>query len=318
MKLNFPLTSQKTSTFLLSILLNTLQLKGDDQFKSCLDTEQTNPPGANFTGMYDTINNFAIKQPDKTHFCCDIRLNCGVMTSPAECPFLSPPRIFIQCNSINSASPLPSGLCGGILGNANPIVATIGTCPSSNIIINTLNSNQGTIPDKFSWLCCNSENCKLPVDIKLNDPTTISPTQEAVTGCANNEYSLMCFKDDEVWICTGGVGSTLNIWPNPIGPCLIQVSLNPSSLPANSSTNSPAASTSSSNLPTTSSSPTNSSYVENSNNSTKDIAIGVLSGVVGVIVLIAIGLLIYKLCKWRIERNILRVSGRDVHQTQIE
>jgi hypothetical protein len=284
MKLNFPLTSKKTSIFLLSILLNTLQLKGDEQFKKCLDIEQTQAPGANRTGMYDAIKSFAIEQPDKTNICCDILLNCRVMTSPTECPFLNPPRIFIQCNSINSSkscvafgsSTSPSGLCGGILGNANPIVATIGTCPSSNIIINTLNSNQGTVPDKFSWLCCNGENCKLPVDVKLTDPTFVSSTQKAVTGCANDEYSLMCFKDNKVWICTGNIGSTLNIWPDPIGPCLIQVSLNPSSLQANSSASSPAVTS-----PKTSSSPTHS-------NSTKIIAIGVS---IGFIVLISIGFL---------------------------
>jgi len=159
------LTGQKISTFFLPILFNTFQLKGNDQFKECLDKEQTNPPGANLTGMYDTINSFGNKQPDKTNFCCDMLLKCEVMSSPTECPFLNPPRIFIQCDSINNsksciaygASPLPSGLCGGISGNANPIIATEGTCPSPDTIINTLNS-QETVPDKFSWLCCNSEN----------------------------------------------------------------------------------------------------------------------------------------------------------------
>ena len=101
MKLNLPLilTSQKILTFLLSMLFNTFQLKGDDQFKECLNTEQTHSPGANLTGMYETINSFGSQQPDKTHFCCDILLKCGVMSSPGECPFLFPPRIFIQCDS---------------------------------------------------------------------------------------------------------------------------------------------------------------------------------------------------------------------------
>ena len=98
------LTIQKIFTFLLPILLCTYELKGDDQFKKCLDTDQTNPPGANFTGMYDTVNSFGSKQPDKTYFCCDILQKCGVMSSPTECPFLSPPRIFVQCDSISSGS----------------------------------------------------------------------------------------------------------------------------------------------------------------------------------------------------------------------
>ncbi len=31
-----------------------------------------------------------------------------------------------------------------------------------------------------------------------------------------------------VLICTGGISSTIKIWTNPIGSCLIQVSLSPS------------------------------------------------------------------------------------------
>src|SRR4051794_23560335 len=101
-RLNLPLTltSQKISTFLLSILFNTFQLKGDVQFKRCLDTEQTYTPGANLTGLYDAVNSFGNKQPDKTRFCCNESLKCGVMPSPTECAFLYTPRIFIECDSI--------------------------------------------------------------------------------------------------------------------------------------------------------------------------------------------------------------------------
>src|SRR6266498_810952 len=117
MKLNLSLilTSQKITIFLLSILFNIFQLKGDEQFKSCLDKEQTKPAGANLTGMYDAINNFGSKQPDKTYFCCDVLLRCDVMSTPTECPGFAPPRIFTQCSSIKNskfciaygASPLP-------------------------------------------------------------------------------------------------------------------------------------------------------------------------------------------------------------------
>ncbi|SRR6266498_2934278 len=173
--------------------------------------------------MYDTINSFGSKKPDKTHFCCDILLKCGVISPPTECPFLNPLRIFIQYNSINNskscitfdASSLLSGLCGGILGNANLINAIEGSCSSSDTIINTLKS-QKTIR-KFGWLCYdsenNSENCKLLEleNIKFKDNITVSSTQEAFTSCANDEYSLMCFKDNKIWICTGEISSTINI-----------------------------------------------------------------------------------------------------------
>src|SRR5438128_1723169 len=144
MKLNLPLTltSQKISIFLLLILFNIFQLRSDEQFKECLDKEQTRPPVANLTGMYDAINAFASKYTDKTNFCCDILLKCELMSSQTQCPNLFPPRIYTQCDSINNAkfcisygsSSLPGNVCGGILGNANPINATVGTCPSSDAI----------------------------------------------------------------------------------------------------------------------------------------------------------------------------------------
>ncbi len=94
--------------------------------------------------MYNTINSFGSKQPDKTHFCCDILLKCEGYVITRMFFFESSPN-FIQCDSINNsksciafgASNLPSGLCGRILGNANPIIATEGTCPSPDTIINT-------------------------------------------------------------------------------------------------------------------------------------------------------------------------------------
>src|SRR4051812_27791730 len=195
MKLNL-LTSQKISTFLLSILFYTFQLKCDEQFKQCLDAEQTNSSGFDLAKMYETIKNFSSNLPDKTNFCCDVLLKCGVMTTPTECGFLVTPRKFVQCDTIGNsksciaygASSLPSALCGGILGNANPINATEGTCPSPNTIRKTLNG-QETVPDKFSWLCCKDENCKLPAaeNVKLYDPTNISPTQNATLGCTSDE-----------------------------------------------------------------------------------------------------------------------------------
>src|SRR5438046_76089 len=57
------------------------------------------------------------------------------------------------CISYGSSS-LPGNVCGGILGNADPINATVGTCPSSDAIKNALLNSQA---DKLSWLCCNNE-----------------------------------------------------------------------------------------------------------------------------------------------------------------
>ncbi len=127
-------------------------------------------------------------------------------------------------------------------------------------------------------------------NVIFKDKTTTSPTQEAFTSCANSEYSLMCFKDNKVLICTGGIGSTINIWPNPIGSCLIQVSLSPSTTSLSSSTTLQVSS--SADLPSSTTFPLPTS------SSTKGTVIWVLSGVVGV-VLIAIGPLVYKWCKWR-------------------
>jgi len=223
------LTLARISTFLLLILFNTFQLKSDEQFKACLDKEQTRPAGANFTGMYDTINAFGRKYPDKTNFCCDTLQKCELMPSPILCDNLVSPRIFTQCVTINNAkfcisfgsSSLPGGVCGGILGEANPIDATIGTCPKNSDAIKNILIGQ---TDKFKWLCCNNENCKVPVSVEMSDPINITPTLEAITSCANNEYGLMCIKDN-VWVCTGNISSTIHIWPNPIGSCLEQVSL---------------------------------------------------------------------------------------------
>src|SRR6266498_1301232 len=131
MRLNLllTLTSQKIPTFLLLTLFYVLQLKSDEQFKNCLDKEQTRPVGGNLTGLYDSIVTFANGHPDETNFCCDINLKCEVMASPTLCPNLVPPRTFNQCGSINNskfcasygAGPLHGGLCGGIVGNANSI-----------------------------------------------------------------------------------------------------------------------------------------------------------------------------------------------------
>ena len=43
-------------------------------------------------------------------------------------------------------------------GNADP------TCPSPDAIKNTLLNNR---VDKFSWLCCNNENCKVQAKYEM-------------------------------------------------------------------------------------------------------------------------------------------------------
>src|SRR6266516_3135721 len=188
---------------LLLTLLNTSPMRGGEQFKKCLDNDQTRPAGGNLTGLYDVINAFASKQSDQTNFCCDSSLKCDLMSSPTQCPNLVPPRIFTQCNSVNNAkfciaygsSSLPSGLCGGILGNANSTDATVGICPSPQAVRNTLN-NQSTILNKFSWLCCDKGNCQVPTNVEIKDATNNSDTQAATANCATNQYSLMCFNDN--------------------------------------------------------------------------------------------------------------------------
>ncbi|CAH1757602.1 10458_t:CDS:2 [Entrophospora sp. SA101] len=156
-----------------------------------------NKPG---TDYYKAISDFASTVADKQLFCCthtNYVYNCFSNPGGGYCGFI----LRVQCNKIGQSKfcitkggypkfALPGGLCGGIIGDAPAANNTVGTCPNLNPVADTL-KNSNTVPNKFSWLCCDANTCTAPVNVALADKT-------ANTNCGLGQYSLMCFNDGSV------------------------------------------------------------------------------------------------------------------------
>ncbi|CAG8494073.1 3427_t:CDS:2, partial [Acaulospora colombiana] len=176
-----------------------------------------NVAGSDFSscvgGDYNALVSFASNVPDDEVFCCGGG-QCTSLSS-GNCPLpVNVANFQGQCAKIGQStfcavkgysssfsSLLPGQICGGIAGDAAATNNTVGTCPSYDAIGNTL-SRKSTIPNKFSWLCCDNNSCDLP----SSDEITITNTNNhyvANTNCAVGQYSFLCFADDGSWCCTG-------------------------------------------------------------------------------------------------------------------
>ncbi|CAJ0908524.1 13444_t:CDS:2 [Entrophospora sp. SA101] len=183
------INKHKIKTLLLFTLLGTYQTNAGSQFNECLGTD-----------YYKAISDFASTVADKQLFCCthtNYVYNCFSNPGGGYCGFI----LRVQCNKIGQSKfcitkggypkfALPGGLCGGIIGDAPAANNTVGTCPNLNPVADTL-KNSNTVPNKFSWLCCDANTCTAPVNVALADKT-------ANTNCGLGQYSLMCFNDGSV------------------------------------------------------------------------------------------------------------------------
>jgi hypothetical protein len=152
--------------------------------------------------IYSSINKFINGVSERGNFCCDLNLKCSFMLP--TCP-LGTPNVYVQCINIGSSkfcasyalSSLPGGICGGILGDIHIVADSgIGLCPSSKIVMSALNSQ--TSAPNFSWICCNEEKCRVPVNVGISkgDVGSESEREWATTDCNSDQYNLMCFRDN--------------------------------------------------------------------------------------------------------------------------
>ncbi|CAG8813002.1 24897_t:CDS:2, partial [Dentiscutata erythropus] len=121
---------------------------------------------------------------------------------------------------------LPDEECGGIVGTTPPTNTTVDTCPIYDAIGNAL--VRSTTAPTFSWLCCDSNACIVPVNVKVS-------SNQANTNCASTQYSLMCFRDNGGWSCTGSIGSVITDLTQAIGGCTLQLTLSSLSIQTQSS-----------------------------------------------------------------------------------
>ncbi|CAG8518388.1 32945_t:CDS:2 [Gigaspora margarita] len=141
--------------------------------------------------------------------------NCPFLQSlDGQCIKIGQTRFCVVQSAYNS---LPGGLpgdeCGGIVGTTQPTNTTVGTCPSYDAIGNAL--VRSTTAPTFSWLCCDSGACTVPVNVVVS-------YSQATTNCASTQYSLMCFRDNGGWTCTGSIGSVIT---DLTQACTLQLSL---------------------------------------------------------------------------------------------
>ncbi|CAG8524802.1 3782_t:CDS:2 [Dentiscutata heterogama] len=107
-----------------------------------------------------------------TSFAVLVYVQCG--TKLPNCPFFE--TLDGQCIKVEQSkvcvvkgiyNTLPGGLpgdeCGGIVGATSPANTTVGTCPSYDAIGNALVGS--TTAPTFSWLCCDSGSCTVPVNV---------------------------------------------------------------------------------------------------------------------------------------------------------
>ncbi|RIB12330.1 hypothetical protein C2G38_2200941 [Gigaspora rosea] len=102
-----------------------------------------------------------------------------------------------QCAAKSPNCGLPGDECGGIVGTTQPTNTTVGTCPSYEAIGNAL----------------------------VGSTTASTFSCQATTNCASNQYSLMCFRDNGGWSCTGSIGSVITDLTRATGGCTLQLSL---------------------------------------------------------------------------------------------